>query len=364
MGNPLRVLHVVVNMNRGGAETLIMNLYRNIDRKKVQFDFLTCKPGVFDVEIKKMGGRVYRIPYISDVGHFQYVKGLDDFFLEHKEYEIVHSHLDKMSGLVLKSAKKAGVPVRIAHSHNTRSEGNAITRTYKWFAGRLIEPNSTVRLACSNLAAKWLFDNKATIIRNGIETDRFEFSIAKRNEIRNKLNIDEKTVVLGHVGRFAKQKNHEFLIDVFHDYLKVNKNSTLLLVGDGPLRKDVENKVKRLDLNSKVKFLGIRKDIDHVLQAMDVFIFPSLHEGLPVSLVEAQGSGLPCLISDKVSSEVDLGMQLVDFLPIQSTNIWVEKLKKMPRRVKEDVKKQLLDQGYDITSTTKIIENLYLNQKG
>ncbi|MGI8384810.1 glycosyltransferase family 1 protein [Robertmurraya sp. P23] len=364
MGSPLRVLHVVVNMNRGGAETLIMNLYRNIDREKVQFDFLTCKPGVFDMEIKKMGGRIYRIPYITDVGHFQYVKGLDEFFLEHQEYDIVHSHLDKMSGFVLRAAKKAGVPVRIAHSHNTRSEGNIVTRTYKWFSGKLIESNSTLRLACSNLAAKWLFEKKATIIKNGIESERFEFSIDKRNKIRNELNLDESTMVLGHVGRFAKQKNHSFLINVFANYLKVNPNSTLILVGDGPLRKDIENKVHRLNLKNNVKFLGIRNDIDNLLQAMDVFIFPSLHEGLPVSLIEAQGSGLTCLISEGVSTEVDLGMELVNFLPLTSTKAWVDQLKSVSKNTRLDVRKQLLEQGYDISSTAKKIQSIYLNQTG
>ncbi len=178
MGSPLRVLHVVVNMNRGGAETLIMNLYRNIDRTKVQFDFLTCKEGVFDSEIHEMGGKIHRIPYVTEVGHSGYVKELDLFFKEHPDYEIVHSHLDKMSGLVLRAAKKAEIPVRIAHSHNTQSEGGIGAKGYKWLVGRYINWNATHMFACSEVAAKWLFGSqahKASILKNGIECDKFQF---------------------------------------------------------------------------------------------------------------------------------------------------------------------------------------------
>lgn len=157
MGSPLRILHVVVNMNRGGAETLLMNLYRNIDRTKIQFDFLTCKPGVFDDEIIELGGKIQRISYISDVGHFRYMKELETFFVNNNYYSIVHCHMDKMSGLVLKAANKAGVPTRISHSHNTQSEGSLVAKLYKWYAGQSIFLNSTNFFACSGEAAKWLF---------------------------------------------------------------------------------------------------------------------------------------------------------------------------------------------------------------
>ena len=154
MNNPIRILHVIVNMNCGGAETLLMNLYRNIDRSVIQFDFLTCKEGLFDAEIAGLDGIVYRIPYITDVGHFEYIKELDNFFSSHSHYKIVHSHLNKMSGFVLRSAKTADIPVRIAHSHSIQSNGNIAARLYKWYSGMHISPCATSKLACSIAAAK------------------------------------------------------------------------------------------------------------------------------------------------------------------------------------------------------------------
>jgi glycosyltransferase involved in cell wall biosynthesis len=369
VGSPLRILHVVVNMNRGGAETLIMNLYRNIDRSKVQFDFLTCKEGVFDSEIEMMGGKVYRIPYISEVGHFNYLKELKKFFLSNSQYKIVHSHIDKMSGLVLRTAKKAGIPVRISHSHNTSSEGGTATKIYKWFAGNFILPNATNLFACSNYAAKWLFKYKSqssNIIKNGIECDKFAFSSQIRKEVREELKIDKNVFVLGHVGRFAHQKNHAFLINIFAEFNKVNQESILLLVGEGPLRSDIENQVLKLKLKDKVKFIGIRSDIHRILQAFDVFVFPSIHEGLPVSLIEAQASGLPCLISNNVSQEVDLGINLVDFISLADKKQWVKKIMGTvslhPSR--SIFSKSIVSQGYDIRETANTIEKFYLSISG
>ncbi|MBM7651864.1 glycosyltransferase family 1 protein [Neobacillus cucumis] len=369
MGGPLRILHVVVNMNRGGAETLIMNLYRNIDKTKVQFDFLTCKEGVFDSEILRMGGKVYRIPYITDVGHFKYIKELKGFFKENKHYKIVHSHMDKMSGFVLREAKKAGIPIRISHSHNTSSEGGIISKIYKWYAGNYILTTATDLFACSDYAAKWLFKMKsseAKIIKNGIESGQFIYSMKSRNKIRQELNIDEDKFVLGHVGRFNHQKNHNFLIDIFTKFNEVNNESVLLLIGDGPLRSTIEKKVIQLNIQDKVKFIGIRNDINQILQGLDVFVFPSLHEGLPVSLIEAQGAGLPCFISENISKEVDLGGNLVHFLPLDKEDQWLKKIveidsTKPSRKLMSTV---LKEQGYDIEDTVEIIVKYYLSKSG
>ncbi|MFJ7747168.1 glycosyltransferase family 1 protein [Peribacillus sp. NPDC097295] len=368
MGSPLRILHVVVNMNRGGAETLIMNLYRNIDRSKIQFDFLTSKEGVFDSEILALGGRVHRIPYLTDVGHFTYKKHLDTFFKKN-DYKVVHAHMDKMSGLILQSAKKAGIPKRISHSHNTQSEGSLPARLYKWYVGKLILPNATNFFACSNKAAQWLFNKenkKAEILKNGIEYKEFTFSPDIRKQVRKELDILDDTFVLGHVGRLAQQKNHTFLVDIFTDYLKQKENSILILVGDGPLRADILKKVRNLKLESKVKFIGIRSDINRILQGFDVFVFPSLHEGLPVSLIEAQAAGLPCLISDDISKEVDLGIKLIQFLPIHDRSIWTAHLieiatRQMTRNIKSD---SLSKQGYSISETADKIKDFYLSMSG
>jgi glycosyltransferase involved in cell wall biosynthesis len=356
-------------MNRGGAETLIMNLYRNIDRSKIQFDFLTCKEGVFDSEIIAMGGKVHRIPYITDVGHFNYVKELNKFFARNHEYKIVHSHLDKMTGLVLRSAKKAGIPIRISHSHNTSSEGGLTAKLYKWYVGNFIFSNATNFFACSNYAAKWLFkemSHATEILKNGIESEKFAFSPQIREAVREEFNLDKNMFVLGHVGRFAQQKNHAFLIDIFARFNKIKKDSVLILVGDGPLRSNIEKQVMDLKLKDKVKFVGIRSDIHLLLQAFDVFVFPSLHEGLPVSLVEAQGSGLPCLISDNISQEVDLGSHLVEFIPLTNKNQWVQNIKAIASKKlnRKNITDSVSRRGYDIKETANYIEDFYLTISG
>ncbi|WP_440603778.1 glycosyltransferase family 1 protein [Bacillus sp. GB_SG_008] len=364
MGCPLRILHVVVNMNRGGAETLIMNLYRNLDQSKVQFDFLTCKEGVFDEEIVELGGKVHRIPYITDVGHMGYMKALNTFFASHREYRIVHSHMDKMSGFVLRSAKKAGIPIRIAHSHSTSSEGGFTAKMYKGYAGKFILPCATHLLACSNAAARWLFTTKADtakILKNGIACNKFSFSPEIRKEVRKELQLHQDSFVVGHVGRFAHPKNHSFLIDVFAQLIKLKPNSILLLAGDGPLRLSIEKKVEELNLRGSVKFLGIRSDINRLLQAFDAFVFPSIYEGLPVTLIEAQGAGLPCLISDAITKEVDLGINLVEYSPLTDTTIWIEKIKHIAtRNLSRNVSDQALSQkGYDIKHTAELTQDFY-----
>ena len=330
MGNPLRVLHVVVNMNRGGAETLLMNLYRNIDRSKIQFDFLTCKEGVFDSEIIEMGGKIHRIPYISDVGHFGYMRALDTFFTSHSEYKIIHSHMDKMSGLVLRSAKKAGRQIRIAHSHNTSSEGGVAAKAYKSYVGKYILPSATHLFACSNSAAKWLFANKADkalILKNGIEYEKFAYSPITGKSIREELNLKEENFIVGHVGRFNHQKNHFFLVEIFSEIVKLNPHAYLLLIGEGPLKKEIQKRVNELNLIDNVKFLGVRNDVHHILKACNVMLFPSLHEGLPVTLIEAQGSGLPCVISDVITKEVDIGAGLIEYENLKSSpQVWAKKI--------------------------------------
>ncbi|ASZ16747.1 glycosyltransferase family 1 protein [Bacillus paranthracis] len=365
MGAPLRVLHVVVNMNRGGAETLIMNLYRNIDHSKVQFDFLTCKEGVFDEEIVKLGGKVHRIPYVTDVGHRGYIKALDTFFNSHPQYKIVHSHMDKMSGFVLRSAKKARVPVRIAHSHSTNSEGGTIAKLYKWYAGAFIASCATHFLACSAAAAQWLFANRESttkILKNGIECDEFAFNLDIRKRVREELKLHEDVFVIGHVGRFSYPKNHTLLIDIFAQFIEYKPNSILLLVGDGPLRLEIEKKVEKLNLTDKVKFLGMRGDINCLLQAFDTFIFPSIYEGLPVTLIEAQGAGLPCIISDTITQDVDLGLNLVERCSLLNIRNWIGELqgitdKQVSRSVAQHV---LAEKGYDIKNITGITQKFYV----
>lgn len=359
----LRVLHVVVNMNRGGAETLLMNLYRNIDRSKVQFDFLTCKEGVFDSEIKELGGKVYRIPYVTEVGHCLYLKQLYLFFQQHHTYQIVHAHLDKMSGFVLQTAKKAKIPIRIAHSHNTRSEGGLVARTYKWYAGTRIVPSATHLYACSKAAASWLFqkhDRKVILLNNGVDVDRFRYCQQARQKARAEWGVNERTLVWGHVGRFNHQKNHRFLLELFHKVHQKNQNTVLVLVGEGVLKSEIEKQIKELELAQSVRLLGVRSDVHEILQGFDCFVFPSVHEGLPLTLIEAQACGLPCIISDDISEEVDMECGLIQRLSLDKAKEWERVLSFIdPSLPRKEVAYLLDRKGYNIKHQAEKIEQFY-----
>ncbi|MFT9599876.1 glycosyltransferase family 1 protein [Mesobacillus sp.] len=370
MGSPLRILHVVVNMNRGGAETLLMNLYRNIDRSKIQFDFLTCKEGVFDKEINELGGRIYRIPYVTDVGHSNYLKALNVFFMNTSQYQIVHSHMDKMSGFVLRAAKKAGVSVRIAHSHSTRSEGGAAARIYKLYAGTMIPKYATDFVSCSREAAEWLFGNKADrtiFLKNGIDLEQFKYSLKVRESIRSELKIKEDQFIVGHVGRFSMPKNHSYLLEVFKEFLSYREEAILLLVGDGPLLPQIKRKVEEMELTKNVKFLGSRSDVEQLLQAFDIFLFPSVFEGFPVSVIEAQASGLPCLISDSITKEVDMGIGLVQSLSLNNKKLWVNRMQdvKSKHSIRNSNLNSLISKnGFDIRDSSDFLRKFYSTVTG
>ena len=292
----IRVLHCVAGLDHGGYESLIMNLYRNIDREKVQFDFVSSFPGVYEPEIEALGGRIHRIPFITQKGPFVYTAALDRVLRAEPRYPIVHSHMDKFSGLVMKRAAKAGIPVRIAHSHNTKNEGGLAFQLVKDHYGRMVLPWATDLFACSKAAADWMFGEKAAgarILFNGVQPEDFAPSAAARAAVRAELGLTESTFVAGHVGRFTEQKNHAFLLEIFAALHARRPDSALLLAGDGPLRPKMAETARRLGLESAVRFLGPRQDVPALLSAMDCFIFPSHHEGLPVTLVEAQAAGPP-----------------------------------------------------------------------
>ena len=360
---PIRILHAVVNMNRGGAETLIMNVYRNIDRSKIQFDFLTCKEGCFDDEIERMGGKVHRIPYMTDVGHFQFIKTLERFFSDNPEYQTVHSHMDKMSGLVLRAAQRSGIKTRICHSHNTSSEGGLFAKSYKWFAGHYILKNASHYFACSKKASAWLYGNqfnKAFILKNGIDCCQFMYSSTIEKEVRRELKISKEQFIVGHIGRFCHQKNHSLVIEIFAEIKKLKPEAILLLIGDGELRSNLEKKAEKMGLRNTIKFLGVRSDINRLLQAFNVMIFPSLHEGLPVTLVEAQAAGIPCVISDVITNEVDMGAGLIFYENIKtSPSIWAEKALKSHKGF-VDSKNFIWQMGYDIRKSAVWLQDFYL----
>ena len=358
--NPIRVLHVVTYMGRGGLETMIMNYYRHIDRTKIQFDFLVHREfeADYDKEILELGGQIFRLPPLNPISK-TYQNKLNTFFKLHKEYKIVHSHLDCMAGIPLKAAKKNGVPVCIAHAHSSNQ-----TKDIKYILKLLYKRNickySDFLFACGKEAGRWMFGNKRfEIMNNAIDTQLYVANRQIRKDVRQELKIPANAFVVGHVGRFAPPKNHKFIVSVFAEVLKEKQNSFLLLVGDGDLRGETEALARNLGIESNVIFLGVRPDINRMLQAMDVFLFPSIYEGLPLSIIEAQAAGLPCLISDKVPIECRK-TDLVNQLSLNdSLKSWKDAVIEAGKVLKRDTSKEISDEGFDINQNAKWLENFY-----
>ena len=308
---PIRVAQIMGKWLGGGVESVVMNYYRNIDRNKVQFDFICDEDSKYipKDEIEGLGGKVILIPPYQKP--FKYHKELKRVLKEGK-YKIVHSHISTMSFFSLWAAKSAKVPIRIAHAHSTTNKKEKKKNLMK----QVLRPFSKVfanrYFCCSELAGRWLFgdktydDGKVYLLNNAIYVDKFRYDEKIRREKRKELNIKDNQLVIGHIGRFVQQKNHDFLIDIFNEIYKQNKNAILLLAGDGPLKEDIQYKVKELGLEKNVQFLGQRDDANELYQAMDVFVLPSLYEGLPVVGVEAQAAGLPCFFSTDMTKETKI----------------------------------------------------------
>ena len=364
----VRVLHVLHSMNCGGAETLLMHLYRGMDRDKVQFDFLV---NVFDEmfyekEIEELGGRIWRMPFLTQVTPPVYTHKLRAFFRE-KGYPIVHSHLETTTGLILREAKRAGVPVRIAHSHNSRFTRSGITalpeNAFKAYCRRKIVPNATKLYSCSELAAAWLYGKHAgesTLLRNGVDASACAFDPEARSEARAEWGVADDETLFGHVGRFNDQKNHVFLIDTFRAFLSEHPDSRLLLAGEGDLMPQMRERAS--DLGDRVLFAGLRRDVPRLLSGMDCFLLPSKFEGLPLVLVEAQAAGLPCLVSDTVSHMSDLGTGAVRFLPLREAD-WTKAMAKPMKRV-PDAAAIVAAKGYDSRLQAQQLQAFYLESVG
>ena len=355
----IRVLQIVTYMGRGGLETMIMNYYRNIDRNRIQFDFLVHRQeeADYDKEILALGGNIYHMPVLNPFSK-AYFNALDLFFKEHK-YDIVHCHLDCMSAYPLKIAKKNGVKVRIAHSHN-KSQDKNLKYPIKLFSKRLIPNYATHLFSCGKEAGDWMFNGKPyKILNNAIDAQTYRYNPQVREEMRNELCLDDEDFVIGHIGRFNPQKNHGFIIDVFNCLHKKNINSKLILVGTGDGQKTIKEKVNTLGLNDSVLFLGSRSDVNRVLQAMDVFLFPSLYEGLPLSIVEAQAAGLPCVISDNVPKECIKTERVFHYSLDESFDFWADRIIEAGKIIKKDTYQDIVSSGFDIKKNSKVLEDFY-----
>lgn len=360
---PIRILHVVTYMGRGGLETMIMNYYRHMDRSKVQFDFLTHRDfqADYDDEIEALGGKIFHLPRLVPWSG-SYRKALDSFFAAHPEYKIVHVHQDCLSSVILKAAKKRGVPVRIAHSHNSSQDKN-LKYLIKLFYRRQIPEYATALFACGKEAGDWMFRGAPyRVINNAVDTKKYTYAPETRGQTRARLGIKQDALVVGHVGRFDAVKNHTFLIDVFAQLKQRCDHAVLLLVGDGGLRGEMEQKAAALGIADRVIFTGVRNDVHDLMQAMDVFVFPSLYEGIPLTLIEAQAAGLPCIVADGVPAEC-AKTDLVERLSLlQAAGVWAEQIQKHGSDPRRDTGAQIARAGYDIEVNASWLQAYYLDQ--
>ena len=361
----IRVLQCVNNMHRAGLETVLMNYYRNIDRTKIQFDFLTHRPqrDDYDDEIEALGGRIYRAPRLYPQNYPAYFRFMKQLFAANPQYQIVHSHIDTMSYLPLLAAKKAGVPIRIAHSHSTGLDKDLKYPMKQFFRYRLPQVANGY-LACGEQAGKFLYRGKPfTVMPNAVDGAAYRYDPAVREKMRKALGV-ESHLVIGHAGRFSYPKNHEFLLDIFHAILQKQPNALLLLAGKGELEQKIRQKVSTLQMDSKVRFLGSRSDLQDIYQALDVLVMPSHYEGIPMVGVEAQFSGLPCFFSDTISDETVFTDQC-RFLSLQTPAAqWAEEILRAAGQRNPNIGD---NPKYDIRCAAKLLEQYYearMNQNG
>lgn len=395
MGKTIRVLHVLGGVGLGGAESRIMDLYRQMDRAEIQFDFLVhsegmnhvhrgasgeaggyfaeagvdewCgrKPEFYDEEIRRLGGHIYVLPKFKVYNYFAYRRAVRQFFERHHEFRVVQGHMTSTAGIYLPIAKRCGVAVTVAHSRNAGVEKGAKGLATKFFR-RGLAGKADHCFACSEPAGEDVFgraamrQGKVQIIHNAIDVERFVFHPQKRAEVREQLGLNGK-LVLGHVGRFNYQKNHPYLIDIFAALCRLRQDAVLLLLGEGPDQERIREQCLALGIEDKVRFLGNQKKPEDYYQAMDFFVLPSFFEGLPGVLVEAQAAGLKCLVSDTVTREAQ-ATELVTWLAIeQPAAVWAERIQAEAAYKRQDTSGIMRAAGFDVKTQADAYRVFYRN---
>lgn len=371
MAEAIRVLHVFGATNLGGAESRVMDLYRTIDKTKVQFDFVihTDKECYFDKEIIELGGRIFHVPPFRVYNIFSYKRAFRELFEEHSEFKVVHGHMTSTASIYLPIAKKAGIRTTIAHARSAGVDKGVKGRLTR-FLRRNLAKKADVLLACSKLAGQAVFGRKAwengrvIFVPNAIEALKYRYDQNVREQVRKELGLEDK-LVIGHVGSFRYAKNHEYLINVFGEILKLyaerkmDKNSELVLLGEGKLMDGVKRQVERLGISDHVLFLGNRRDVWKYYQAFDYIIFPSRYEGMPGTIVEAQVAGVKCLISDRISDDTiytDLVKQKdIDLDPEK----WAREVLDDLNYERRDYYDNAVEAGFDVVGQTQKMLNFY-----
>lgn len=370
---PVKVLYFVDRMLRGGIQSLVIDWVSRFDKQKIHVDFLLLDDGKeYELEqtLKELGCTVYKLKGIwvkTPIDFIKYKYAVKSFFKEHHDYKVVHMHSSSKNYMILKYAKKYDIPIRIAHSHNIDFQTkNSLKKLIGNLFKKPLIKYATDYFACSKIAGEWLFgediveSDKFRVIHNAVDYDKFKFNENIRKNMRKEFGFKENDIVIGNVGRFAQQKNHDFLIDIFNECYKNNSNYRLLLVGIGELEQEIKNKVSILGLEKEVVFAGFRKDVNCCMQAMDLFLMPSLHEGLPVVGVEAQASGLTCYMSkDVITPEVKIADNVYFISLNKSSKDWAEKIITSNNDRANNFNK-LNNDGYIIDSVIKTLEKYYL----
>lgn len=389
MNQPTIVLHVVGRLDIGGAESRIMDLYRNIDREKVQFHFMqhTSDKCAFEEEVVSFGGKVYHVPRFNVKNYFQYKKAWKVFFAAHPEIKVVHGHMTSTAAIYLPIAKKAGVQITIAHARSAGVDPG-IKGKITNFLRRNLYKKCDYRFTCSKLAGEAVFgdqnreNRRARFIPNAIEVDKFAFDLETRDSIRQELGITDKYVI-GHVGRFAPMKNHSYMLEILEQCIKIEQDKNLpeavmMFLGDGPLKEEIQQKAAEMGITSRILFMGNKKDVHRYYQAMDYFLLPSFYEGLPGTAIEAQASGLPGIISDAVTEEA----VVTDLMQMRSVKenarVWAEEIMAENRKhsvvcERESTNKQMSEvimrkayaevvkkAAFDVVEQAKRMQNFYL----
>ena len=358
----IRILQMIGSLNVGGSQTMIMNIYRNIDRTKMQFDFVLDHPKetYFAEEVKALGAKIYTMPGFNGANAAEVKRDWNNFFYTHPEYKVLHSHVRSYASLYLPIAKKHGVKT-IIHSHST-SNGTGAAAMAKNALQYPLKKQADILMACSTEAGLWLYGEKAcksdryVFMPNAVDLERFSFRETSRKALREKLGLENR-LVIGHVGRFIADKNHRFLVEAFAKLHEKRPDSTLLLVGEGELQRAAAQRAVELGVAEDVILTGNRNDVPELLSAMDIFAFPSRREGLPVTLIEAQAAGLPCLVSEAVTTDVAIS-PLVKRLPIDNAGLWAEEMLKAPGR--QDVTDCIVRAGFDVKASAQQMYELYL----
>ena len=366
MGEPSRILEVVAKMNRAGTETMLMNFYRHMDREKIQFDFAVCTNEKCDYEdeIISMGGYIYRYPKYTGKNHLQYIEWWKCFFDEHQEYRIIHGHIGSTAAIYLGVAKKKGL-YTIAHSHGTREPLSIRSILYQLlsYRTRFVADyffGCSMHALIDRYGTKIAKSKSAKVLNNAIDSKAYAYDEKVRNEVRIELELEEGLLTLGTVGRLSSPKNPRMIVRILEALKHEGCRFRFIWVGVGEMKDEIEQEIRDKGLQNEIMMLGLRNDVPRILQAMDIFLFPSIWEGLGIVAVEAQAAGLLTLCSDRVPPEAKV-TDLCHFINIDDTDQWIENIKEEMGYTRKITTDQIARSGYDIHDQAKWLQEFYIS---